>query len=441
MNRRFLAYLALVTLLATAVLAVAPWESFLGLPRDDIAGLLVLAAIGILSEALASSVVVGGNPATSSIAFLPFFSAVVLFGAPGSYVVPLLVIVGTSLVARRRAAYKVLFNTAQTVLAIAVASGLYGLLGGTVGRAELSSLPAYFALAASFFLMNQALTSGAIALTQGADFRSTFRSLADATNLLNDVLVSPIALVIALLFREMGILGIVIFILPLFVIRHSYAAKLQLQQANRDLLTVLIKAIETRDPYTSGHSIRVSESAGRIARQLKISRRQIAEVETAALLHDIGKIDIEFSSIIAKPSSLLPEEREVIQSHAVKGAELLQKIASLGQEIILSVRHHHERFDGTGYPDRLAGQGIPIAARIIMIADSVDAMLSDRPYRKALGLDHVQKELIEGSGTQFDPDIVASIIGSGLLEETLASMKGHQAKFRVVAKEKRFVAV
>jgi len=210
-------------------------------------------------------------------------------------------------------------------------------------------------------------------------------------------------------------------ILPLMLIRYSYLSKVQLQQANRDLLRALVKAIETRDPYTSGHSLRVSSLARAIAEDLGLPRKKVEQVETAALLHDIGKIDMVYAPLIRKPGELTPEERAVIQSHATRGAELLRSLSSVDEEVIRAVRHHHERYDGSGYPDGLAGKAIPIAARIIMLSDAIDAMLSNRPYRRALTIEQARLELLRCSGTQFDPDIVEAILKSNTLERVGAS--------------------
>src|SRR5690606_22024542 len=132
--------------------------------------------------------------------------------------------------------------------------------------------------------------------------------------------------------------------------------------------------------------------------------------EMAALLHDIGKIDAIYAAVIRKPYDLNEEERSLIQTHATKGAELLEQLSSVPREIVGAVRHHHERYDGTGYPSGLRGEEIPLAARIIMICDSVDAMLSDRPYRRALSIAKVRSELVRCAGTQFDPQIVHSVL-------------------------------
>lgn len=222
-------------------------------------------------------------------------------------------------------------------------------------------------------------------------------------------------------------------VLPLLLIRYSYLSKVQLQQANRDLLKVLIKVIETRDPYTSGHSLRVSNLARLIAEDLGLPRRHVEQVETAGLLHDIGKIDAIFASIIQKPSDLTEDELRVIKTHAVKGAEFLKSMTSLNDAVIEGVRHHHERYDGKGYPDRLRGDAIPLYSRIIMICDAIDAMLSDRPYRSALPVEAVERELLRCAGTQFDPEITRVIVRHGTLSRARELVRREQHDLELVA--------
>jgi putative nucleotidyltransferase with HDIG domain len=201
-----------------------------------------------------------------------------------------------------------------------------------------------------------------------------------------------------------------VIVFPLLLFHHFHVSKQQYLDAHKDLLRALVKAIETRDPYTSGHSVRVATMAREIAKNLRLPGRRVDKIETAALLHDIGKIDPLYSNVLRKPHDLTAEERLLIQTHAVRGADLLADLQSVDAEVTLAVRHHHERFDGRGYPSGLVGDEIPLAARIIMLCDSVDAMLSDRPYRKALSVATVQKELLKCAGTQFDPDIVSIVL-------------------------------
>jgi len=204
---------------------------------------------------------------------------------------------------------------------------------------------------------------------------------------------------------------------PLLFIRHAYSDHSRLRDANAALLKALVKAIETRDPYTSGHSLRVAHLAKRIAEGLGLPRAAVGRIEQAALLHDIGKIEAPYTPILSKPTSLTKEERAIIQSHVTKGEELLRNLSSFPDDVLRTVRHHHEREDGQGYPDCLQGSEIPVGARIVAVCDAVDAMLSDRPYRRALSLEAVRRELKEHSGRQFSPDVVNVLINTELLDE------------------------
>jgi len=172
-----------------------------------------------------------------------------------------------------------------------------------------------------------------------------------------------------------------------------------------------VHTVEFRDPYTSGHSQRVSRYSRLIAEIIGLNSKAVERISVAALLHDVGKIHEIFAPILMKPGRLTPEERSVMELHPIKGAELVEKISDL-RDIVPAVRHHHENWDGTGYPDRLAGNAIPIAARIIRFADTMDAMLTDRPYRKALSEKEVRSELSRFRAIEFDPEICDALLGS-----------------------------
>ena len=152
------------------------------------------------------------------------------------------------------------------------------------------------------------------------------------------------------------------------------------------------------------------------------------EFETPALLDDIGKIESTYTDILSKPSGLTAEEREIIQSHVLKGVEVLEQLSSFSPEVIAAVRGHHERVDGKGYPDGLRGEQIPIGARVIKVCDAIDAMLSDRSYRRALTLEQVREQLVIYSGLQFDLDVVKAAIDGDVLE-------AHQAEILMQKKE------
>jgi putative nucleotidyltransferase with HDIG domain len=170
-----------------------------------------------------------------------------------------------------------------------------------------------------------------------------------------------------------------------------------------DFFKVLVYVLESKEPYTCGHSERVSFFAGVLGQDLNLSSEEKADLQLAALLHDIGKIGL--SNRLLEKMQLSQGENKDIRRHPIQGVHLIEPLA-LSPAVTTAIRHHHERWDGRGYPDGLAERTIPLMARIINLADSYDAMISDRPYRSALANQHVQEEVLKNSGTQFDPDLV-----------------------------------
>jgi len=150
---------------------------------------------------------------------------------------------------------------------------------------------------------------------------------------------------------------------------------------------------------------------------------EVERVGVAALLHDVGKIDEAFAPILAKEGRLTPEEWELMKRHPIRSAELVGLLSSL-RDVVLPVKHHHENWDGTGYPDGLKGNDIPLAARIIMFSDTLDAMTTDRPYRKALGMDEARAEFVRFRDRQFDPGIADRITSDEVWAELYESCRG-----------------
>ena len=178
----------------------------------------------------------------------------------------------------------------------------------------------------------------------------------------------------------------------------------QVEHLSRAAMEALAKTVDAKDRYTSGHSMRVAEVACLIAEELGWNDEQISELRFQGMMHDIGKIGVP-DSVLNKPGRLNSIEFELVQSHTTVGSDILKNVTSI-PGVEQAARHHHERFDGNGYPDHLKGEEIPINARIIGVADAYDAMNSDRIYRKALPKDVIRKEIVNGRGTQFDPFLV-----------------------------------
>jgi hypothetical protein len=366
--------------------------------------------------------------AKGSTSFIMHIAAGLLFGSFWSGLVAgISTLLGE--LARGNQPIKMVFNVAQRIVAVVAATLVYTSLGGQLPPSYLApgitlssdvvqrDLGLFFVFAAAYFLVNSVLVSLVVSISTERSFREVW-SLNTRGVLGYDLGASLISLLVAWLYSFVqrwvgfGPIGLIGVIIPIVAVRHVYGLYHQLQDSGQELLQLMVKAIEARDPYTSGHSLRVRALSRAIAVELGLSAREIEQVETAAVLHDVGKIHEEFAPLLRKESRLTPEETALMQTHSKKSSDLVGVISKFRGFIEDCVRHHHERWDGQGYPDGLAGRNIPLGARIILISDTIDAMTTDRPYRKRLSLDIVIAELQKYRGQQFDPEIVDVAVSS-----------------------------
>jgi putative nucleotidyltransferase with HDIG domain len=413
-------YVGALALLAIALLIHSDWS----LPQDPAAFLNSVAAfavLGFLSEVAFLRLPFANS--TSSVAFIPYLASIVLLGPSWAMAIAGSTFFVSDAAVRRKPFIKILHNTSKEIVAVGTASLVYGLLGGhaSFGEFHLAAVP-FASAVATYFFINIGAPATAIALSSGVRLSESWRKLVGGS-LLFDFMASPLALLLAFLYTEAQLWGIIVVIVPLFLIRHVYSVNLQIEQVNRDLLELMVKAIEARDPYTSGHSLRVSRIAGVLARDIGLPGKLVELIETAALLHDVGKIHEEYASILRKEQRLTDQERALINTHPIRSFELVRTISGFRSGVDLAVRHHHENWDGSGYPDGLSGRAIPVGARIIMVADTVDAMTTDRPYRAALTFDEVIEELARYSGIQFDPELVEVLSKSQLIRKLVESSR------------------
>jgi putative nucleotidyltransferase with HDIG domain len=192
----------------------------------------------------------------------------------------------------------------------------------------------------------------------------------------------------------------------------------ELRDAYVATVTMLADAVEAKDPYTHGHCEMVSYYARRTAERLNLKDPELSLVCYGALLHDVGKIGVS-DGILNKPGPLLPEERELVRSHVRVGFDLISKVPAL-KAVAEVVLHHHEWYDGTGYPNGLSGETIPVASRIVCVVDSYSAMVTKRPYKEPYSDEEARAELRRCAGTQFDPKVVEaflSVLESTTIEE------------------------
>jgi HD-GYP domain-containing protein (c-di-GMP phosphodiesterase class II) len=231
------------------------------------------------------------------------------------------------------------------------------------------------------------------------------------------------------------------FLVPLVLARYTFTKYAETRDLFFGTVSALSQAIDAKDGFTRGHADRVSRIAGAIAREMGLPETQIEQIELAGLLHDIGKIGVE-DRILMKPTRLDEDERELMRLHPIYGASILEPSTAL-RPLVPLVLHHHENFDGTGYPEGLKGEAIPIGSRILIVADAYEAMTSDRIYRPAIGHERALEQLNRHKGSQFDPKVVRALEqlltkrGAGAFEtsdlppinyETLAQLRQRLAR-------------
>ena len=336
--------------------------------------------------------------------------------------------------ARRAVLHQLLFNVGALSLASLTAAWIFSVhINGPVGRGIFVASGLFAGLA--YMLVNMGLVSIAVGVDGRQSpirvFRERFSWLAP-----HYAVYGFIASVIYEAYQPIGAWAIVVFALPLFLMRKTQEAYLKhtqrsaqklrqaaetiqsqnisLEQANRLLkerstaaMESLSATVDARDAYTAGHSRRVQQLALAIGRELQLSQAELELLGHAALFHDIGKLGIP-DSILLKPTALTGDEWAVMASHAEEGASIINRLGFLS-DAVPAIRHHHERFDGQGYPDALMGEDIPLGARIIHVADAFDSMLTTRVYRPARPAEAALGELHHMAGTQFCPRCVGAL--------------------------------
>jgi putative nucleotidyltransferase with HDIG domain len=417
MRRAIIPFVVVVTIAAIGlVVTVVLWFPIHIDDSDAWMGLATLMALTVLGDAIG----VRAGRAVFSVSLIPMVTTVPLFGPSVAVLSGLVCRPLAQAIRLKSEPIKWVFNVAQFTLAIGLGAVVYKILGGPdVRRPDqfdlLKLLYPLGGLIVTYFVVNMALVGTVIALDTRKRVVDVWRHVGPVA-FANDLASSSFALFVIFSFVHLQVAGLLVVLLPLFFLQHSHGLQNKLQRQNREILVFAIRTIEAKDPYTSGHSARVADLSRELAEALRLPSRKVEEVETAALLHDIGKVDFAYSELIGSPTQLTETDREMIRSHPERGARLLESLSSMSENVLRAVRHHHEHYDGNGYPDRLAGTEIPLAARIIMLADTVDAMLSNRPYRPAMSVEEVARELRRFSGRQFDPTLGSKFVKLGMLE-------------------------
>lgn len=399
--------------------------------------LLLLAVLAMTAELLQLDLYSESNgDKTISISVALNFAAALLVGIPGAAAVSA-AISFLHWYRRRPPAYKSVFNWAMHTLAGVVPALVIALMDRPVSVPNLPilSIPVFLA-AVAYYGIDTALLTGAISLTERSAFlpiwNKHFRWLAH-----HYLVLCVLALFLSGAYTTLGLLGAFVFALPVVTMRYAQqqyvdrtkeniaelermnrelseandevgAANFAIGQLNDELFATVAHILDARDPFVSGHAAKVADYATSLAIELGLPDDQIALARQGGLLHDIGKIGIK-ESVLYKPSRLTDEEFEHIKTHTTMGAELLETSRSL-RHLSPFVRHHHERWDGNGYPTGLAADETPLIARILAVADAVEAMASDRPYHRGMPLTEIVVEVKRCSGTHFDPAVAEAFV-------------------------------
>lgn len=308
----------------------------------------------------------------------------------------------------RRAPHKAVFNVSQMVITFGAMGSLYRVLydGNANPLNSVRNAVALAFLAVFYYVVNTGMVALVIAFVNNISpsyvWRMSFRNIA-----WHELTMVPLGAMIVLLW-EASPWAIVLMLLPLAVVRTSLLQSSTLQLQTMETLVALADTIDQRDPTTYEHSQRVAMFAEMIAKEMGLPQDQVELISMSARLHDVGKIGMS-NALLYKPQQFSLEEWHEFRRHPTIGASMMENFPLFrkGRDLIL---HHHERWDGQGYPDRLAGEEIPLGARIIAAADALEAMTADRVYRDALTLDMAIDEFRRERGRQFDPKVADALI-------------------------------
>ncbi len=402
---RLRTYVGIVAGLGVASLWISPtWTapSEIWLPA-----FVVLTMLSILLEFVIVPMPAGGS---FSMATISHVATILLVPAPlAAASIALSVLVEQ--IVRSAPLLKATFNVAGMLLTASVASFAMGFYG-TVWQvpsptgSELTLLLPFALVAISYFGVNALLLSIVFAITDHRPIVSVLRDSARGT-LLGELATTAIGAHFALIWVIEPLL-VVVLAVPAIVIARSFDHIRRLNTETRGAVRSLAEIVDHRDATTFHHSERVAANAARLARVLELPEPEVELIEQAASVHDLGKIGVP-DLVLLKPGPLTSVEMESMRRHTELGSEILTgfRLFRPGANI---VRHHHERWDGGGYPDGLAGEAIPVGARVVAVVDAFDAMTSDRPYRHALSRTEALGRIADGAGSQWDPRIVGAFL-------------------------------
>lgn len=403
-------------------------------------GLLFFSVIAVVAEGYPLRVPTGNAFLGQS--GIIFWSLIILFDPWIAASVAFVSVLISEVVIQKRPNTKGLFNATQLSFSTLVGGFVFVSINGSNGlTAEPTFFIAFAVSALTYWITNTWLVSLGAGLLYGeSPYRFWKRNFQWA--FIYEITSAPIALAVALAYSELWLIGLLIVILPIMMIRLAYSQYLQLKKTYHETVRTLIKIIEMHDPYTAGHSDRVATYSRMLCEAIRLSPSQTEKIVLAAFLHDLGKIHLDLSGIVRKAGKLNEEERRLVRLHSVVSADLANQVSYFRGEIEAMIRHHHENWDGSGYPHGLKGDQIPLGSRIILLADAFDAMTTSRVYRDALNLEKVKSEFRKFAGIQFDPKLVPVFLdqvirdGENLIKQPIDEpMEGQRARLARIEKK------
>jgi hypothetical protein len=399
-------YLTSVALAAAGLVVVSTITVRPELTRTILITALVLGISSLILEFIDFPLLISGDTSFSTVAYM---AMVFLLPFPLPAIVGAIAVAGADLRVRKPPAFMI-FNASNFTLTFGLSSLIWYLAYGNIRLDELplaiSSLFVVLLVIAVFYTVNVFLTNIIIGIVGKRSIKYIWLTN-DLAFLLPYICLQVVGVLVALVWLTVPVLT-PLLVVPAVTTYIAFEMIHRLQHQTQEAMLAMADAIDQRDPYTADHSRRVSDLAVRIAEVYGMNERDLERLRLAARMHDIGKIGIG-NDLLHKPGKLTEEEWKIMEEHPVIGEQLLKPYRQFRHETLL-VRHHHERWDGKGYPDRIRGQQIPLGARIIAVADTFDAMTTARPYRGPLSKQVAIEEIRNGAMTQFDPKVVASFL-------------------------------
>jgi putative nucleotidyltransferase with HDIG domain len=335
-------------------------------------------------------------------------AAILIFGAPATAFMEAISTFLSEVFIQRRPVVRIAFNVPLLIMTVGISGLVFESFGETWTSLDSPRfLLPLFACGVVYYAVNTISISTIIALSDNKNPLRIWKQNY-MWNFFHILAFLPVAAIIALVYTTSGMWTITLFVVPLFLARYTFQLYIEMKEAHINTVAALTSALDANDPYTHGHSYRVSRYALRLGEAMGLSSKDIEILEYSALLHDIGKIAIR-KEILHKAGKLSDEERRSLSTHPTIGADIVENLKFLKEAAVL-VRHHHEQPDGKGYPVGLKGDEIPVGSRILLCADAFDAMTSDRPYRKGLAVDRVIEQFERYRGEQFDLDVANLLI-------------------------------